>query len=264
MRRDPLDPRTLGKRRAIPWDALDVERLPPKKRAIVGDSWRARYVQEHLAVGAFAIVARELAEEGCDPVVLALVTRAASDEVRHADICRRLATAMLGEREVPARVRGAPRIPEHADASPSDRALFHVAEMSCLSETLTGVFFTEMAARTTDEAVHAAVESLLEDEIDHGRLGWAYVAERARAGTHGALSAALPAMLDRTVGPVLRAPATTKRDDVELESLGYLGREASVAVYRRALGGVIIPGFEEVGVDMSPAIAHARACHWLA
>jgi len=264
MPRDPLDFRALGERRPIPWDALDASHLDARQRAVVGMSWRSRYEQEHLAVGAFAIIARELAEEGCDPVVLALAARAAWDEVRHADICRRLAVALLGETDVPPRFRGTPRVPEHPDVTPSDRVLLHVVEMACLSETMTGVFFTEMAARTTDPAARVAVESLLEDEIDHGRLGWAYLAERARDGTHGVVVTALPAMLDRTVGSIL-APAkrTKKRDDAALESLGYLGSLASAAVYARALEGVIFPGFEATRVDLGPARAHALARGWV-
>ena len=265
MLRDPLDPRSLGKRRAIPWEAIDVSRLDGKGRAVVGASWRERRAQEHLAVSAFAIVARELAEVGCDPVVLALVTRAASDEVRHAEVCRRLAVALLGERAVPARVRGAPKIPLHEAATPEARALFHVVEMACLSETLTGVFFTEMVARTTDAGAKVAIEALLEDEIDHGRLGWAYLAERARAGSVGGLAEALPSMLVRTIDPVVRAAAkATREDDAALEALGYLGPRASAAVYLRALRGVILPGFEELGIELGPSMEHARASGWLA
>ena len=55
--------------------------------------------------------------------------------------------------------------------SPRDRVLLHVVEMCCMSETLTGVYFTEMLARTTDVVAREAIESLLEDEIDHGRVG---------------------------------------------------------------------------------------------
>jgi hypothetical protein len=128
---------------------------------------------------------------------------------------------------------------------------------------MTGVFFTEMSARTTDTAVHAAVESLLEDEIDHGRLGWAYLAERARDGTHGVVGAMLPAMLDRAVGSLFeRAACSTSADDRELEALGYLGLDVSAAIYARALRSVVFPGFEELGIDLGPALAHAKARGW--
>lgn len=252
-----------GARRDIAWERLDARALGPRGRAVVGASWRERMRQEHLAVGAFALLARELAEEGCSTVVLSLITRAASDEVRHAEICRRFAVALMGEREVPPRYRGLPRVPMHDGATRAERVLYHVVEMCCLSETLTGVYFTEMIARTTDPVAREAVESLLEDEVDHGRVGWAYLAERAREKRLGGLAKHLPAMLDRTFRPVLGAAARKgPADDVRLESCAYLGPRAGADVYRSALADVILPGFEEIGVDLGPARARIRERGW--
>jgi hypothetical protein len=242
-----------GARRALDWDALDVARLGAAGRRTVGATWRERQRQEHLAVGAFSLLARELAEVGCDAVVLSLVTRAACDEVRHAEICRRFAVALLGARQVPARFKGLPKVPMHAGATPEARALFHVVEMCCLSETITGVYFTEMLARTTDRVAREAIESLLEDEIDHGRVGWAYLAERARERSTEGLAEALPAMLTRTLRGVLGAKLPATDDDAKLEACGYLGSRAAAEVYGRAVRDVILPGFETLGVDLGPA-----------
>jgi len=242
-----------GARRVLDWDALDVARLGAAGRRTVGATWLERMRQEHLAVGAFSLLARELAEVGCDAVVLSLVTRAACDEVRHAEICRRFALALLGRREVPARFKGLPKVPMHAGATPEARALFHVVEMCCLSETITGVYFTEMLARTTDAVAREAIESLLEDEIDHGRVGWAYLAGRARERSTEGLAEALPAMLTRTLRGVLGAKAPVRDDDAKLETCGYLGAQAAVDVYGRAVRDVILPGFETLGVDVGPA-----------
>jgi hypothetical protein len=243
-----------GGRRQIPWDALDGRALGARGRETVGGSWLERMKQEHLAVGAFALLARELAEVGSGPAVLSLATRASADEVRHADVCGRFAGALLGEAAVPARLRGLPKVPMHEGASAADRVLYHVVEMCCLSETLTGVFFTEMLARTADPAVREVIESLLEDEIDHGRLGWAYLAERTAEKRTRGLPAALPAMLDRTFRHVLSPRAQRGGgEDSSLESMGYLGPRASAAIYRRALHQVILPGFETLGVDLGPA-----------
>jgi hypothetical protein len=250
-----------GARRTIAWDELDAGALGEPGRRTVGASWLERMKQEHLAVGAFALLARELAAEGCDAVVLSLVTRASCDEVRHAEICRRFAVRLLGAADVPASFRGLPKVPMHAGSTASDRALYHVVEMCCLSETLTGVYFTEMLARTTDPVAREVIESLLEDEIDHGRVGWAYLAARSRDGALGGLAAALPAMLTRTFAAVLRA--RVRSDDAPLESCAYLGPQAAAAVYRRALGDVILPGFEQLGVDLAPSRALVRERAWL-
>lgn len=252
-----------GARRSIAWEHLDTGALGDRGRATVGAAWRRRREQEHLAVGAFALLARELAEDGCDAVVLSLVTRASSDEVRHAEICRRFAMALLGEGNVPARVRGLPKVPMHDGATSAERVLLHMVEMCCLSETLTGVYLTEMVARTTDPVARETVESLLEDEIDHGRVGWAYVTERSRARRLDGIAEALPAMLDRTVGPVLTAAASARSiDDERLESCAYLSPRAAGAIYSRALRDVILPGFETLGIDLRPALTRIRERAW--
>lgn len=234
--------------RDIAWSDLDASALAPEKRAVVAATWKERARQEHLAVGAFALLARELALEGCDPVVLGLATKAAWDEVRHTEVCRRMATA-LGS-EMPAGYRGLPHVPAHADATPSTRVLLHVVEMCCLSETLTGVCFTEMHKRATHPVARAVMASLLEDELDHGRLGWAYLATRHREGTLEGLEAALPAMVERTVQRSL-LPRDGAADDPDMEAFGFLGNEAAAEAIRRAYDEVIVPGFETFGVTVT-------------
>jgi hypothetical protein len=244
---------SLEPRRSIPWESFDAGPLPSEARSVVGDTWRERMKQEHLAVGAFALLAQELAEDGCDPVVLSLVTRAANDEVRHTEVCRRMAVALLGEAEVPARLHGVPKVPQHPQSSREERVLLHVVEMCCLSETITGVYFTEMLGRATQPTARAALESLLEDEIDHGRVGWAYLSTRARDARLDGLAAALPALLERTVGRALRVADRSHEDDAAMESYGWLGRTTAMTTIRRALREVIVPGFETLGVDLSVA-----------
>jgi hypothetical protein len=129
-----------------------------------------------------------------------------------------------------------------------------MVEMCCLSETLTGVFFTEMHARATNPMARTVVESLLEDEIDHGRVGWAYLAARTQQSTLSGLASALPSMLDRTFGTAIRNLGRVTDDDA-MEAFGYVRDEACGEIFRRALRDVVIPGFEMLGVDLV-ALAH--------
>jgi hypothetical protein len=219
--------------------------------------------QEFLAVGAFATLIHELAEEGCDPVILQILTRAASDEVRHAAICRTMAERIM-DVEIPTRWKGVPRIPKHATASASTRALLHMVEMCCLSETFTGVFLTEMLSRMPEGSPRMAVESLLEDEIDHGRVGWAYLAARAQAKELDGLDEALPQMLERTVAGVMAyACKNPEPDDIAMEAVGYLGTSASASIYTRTLRDVVFPGLEQCEVDISRLKEQAVERAWI-
>jgi hypothetical protein len=246
-------PQTVPVRRAIAWDTLAESRaLAPAVRTVVGETWRERMRQEHLAVGAFALLTQEAAAVGCNPVVLELLARASADEVRHTEICRKMAVVLLGEAAVPRGWRGLPSVPRHPDKDPATRALLHVVEMCCLSETLTGVFFTEMRSRASHPAARAIVDSLLEDEIDHGKVGWAYLADRAQGQSARGVAEALPAMLERTFGHALAGLGRVQDDDAS-EAFGYIRDGARAAILRRALNDVVVPGFEAVGIDLSAA-----------
>jgi hypothetical protein len=245
-------------RRAIPWETLEEDvaegKISQQDRLRVGESWLHRMKQEHLAVGAFASLALELAREGCDPRVLELVTRASSDEVRHAEICRRYAACLLGGDAVAPRLRGLKPLPRQASTSPADETLLHVVEMCCLSETLTGVYFTEMLARTDHPTTRATVEALLEDEVDHGRVGWTYLAERARTGTARIVEQRLGEMIARSFGHFLKPaePRSTKTEAAQ-ERIGLLSANSVADLYQQAFSTIILPGFEELGFDVADA-----------
>ena len=38
-----------------------------------------------------------------------------------------------------------------------------------------------------------------------------------------------------------------------MEAFGYVGRTSCLAVFRRALSDVIVPGFETLGVELGPS-----------
>lgn len=243
-----------GARREIPWSELGVSMLSPEARAIVGRDWLSRMKSEHLAVSAFSTIACELAEVGCEPIVLEMITRAAVDEVRHTDVCKRLAEGFLGREAVPQRLKGVPKIPRHEHSSTTDRALLHVVEMCCFNETFTGIYLGEMLERTTDVAARAAIESLLEDEVDHGRVGWAHLSACCREGFGAAtVERALPTLMQRSVGPVIAAANQGHPRDARLEAHGWLSASDGATIYRQALADVVFPGLEAVGVDVGEA-----------
>jgi hypothetical protein len=233
--------------RDIAWDALDLEGLDATERARMGAEWAHRMKQEHLAVGAFAMITRELAEVGCEPTILALMAKASCDEVRHTEICRRFAVAALGAQAF-GRVRGVPKIPAHPDYSMSIRALLHAVEMCCLGETCTGVYLTAMHERATHPTARRALEALLEDEIDHGRVGWGLLAS-ADDASRSVVARELPAMAARMLGPIVGAHAPAERTGHALAAYGCIPHDEAVALYRDALTDILIPGFEAARVD---------------
>jgi hypothetical protein len=234
--------------------------MTPQQRELVGASWLVRREQEHLAVGAFAHLTAELAALGCQPAILELAARAVADEVRHAQLCRDAAIALLGADRVPPFLRGEHELPAYA-ADREQAMVLLATEMCCISETLTGAFFAEMLERARTAEALALVRALLTDEIDHGRIGWALLEDRRKRGMDLAfVGAALPGLLAHQCADVIETASTS--DDPALEAHGYLGPAACASVYRTALADVVLPGFDALGIDTSAARHHAAERGW--
>lgn len=137
--------------------------------------------------------------------------------------------------------------PDRASSDATPHELEDAAPADAASTDVTFPFETNAALL---DAARLVVESLLEDEIDHGRVGWAYLATRARSASLAGLANALPAMLDRTFGRALRGLGRVEDNDV-MEAFGYVRDGACKGISRRALRDVVIPGFETLGVDLS-------------
>ncbi len=258
---------SVGSQRPLRWESAPVDAiraLSAPKRGRIGAAWRWRMQQEHAAVGHFCSLAQDLVTTGAEAVVLALVTRAASDEVRHFAICRDYAALFL-DGALPERLATTtPRLP-WSELPVRERALLEMVETCCISETLTGLYFTEMHARTTDPFARTLVESLLEDEIHHGRMGWTHLTNACREGWGAAVvEPRLVQLLDRGVGEVLRLSAERReRDDPAMEALGWLGNDAGAEVYREGLRDILLPGFDEIGLSTTAARTSARERGWL-
>ena len=221
--------------------------LSAAQARVVGESWLWRMEQEHLAVSVFSRLAIKLALLGCQPVVLEMVTRAAADEVRHASLCGAVARRWLGDDAVPEFFVGAPLKTDWRAATAQQAVVLDVIETCCVSETLTGVFFTHMLAMTTEPVARATVKSLLADELDHGRVGWAYLNERHQRGDDFAfVDEYLPAIVDRQVADIL-SPSCCE-DDLTLQPYGYIGPHAAARIYRDGLRDVVIPGLQAVDI----------------
>jgi hypothetical protein len=248
----------------IDWEKLTRDASSAEVPPRVAESWNYRSKQEHLAAGGFSMLAHELADIGCDSRVMSLVTRAANDEVRHSELCARMWFALRGKTFIASRFQGTPNLPSYANEDPTTRAVLHAIEMCCLSETITSIAFTEMLSRTTHPVAHAVVQSLLTDEIDHGQVGWACVADHAARG-FAAVEPHLPSIFGRVLRAGLKpAEINDASDDVSYERWAYLAPVTIASIYRHALDEVVLPGFAHFGIDTTGAMAALRRESWFA
>jgi hypothetical protein len=241
-----VQPRAALTRRPLPEHDESIAALDAGDRAIAEEIWHGRAEAELRASGSFAYLAGELAAAGASAELVALAQRAVHDERRHARICWQVACAFAGRELPPPRVLTV-TVPRHEGASPVLRRVLHVVGMCCLNETSGNAFLELCRAGARGALVRAALHELACDEIDHARLGWAFVASPAvDDATRAELAAWLPELLAenlaswrrrlvRPISDALVAQGCPRANDVD----------AAIAA---AMTELIVPGFARLGI----------------
>lgn len=237
---DRVDPRPV---RVLPVDP-SIATLSDEERNIAATIWHGRAESELRAAGSFAIISKTLAASGTPPDLVALADRAVEDERRHASVCSRVAAAYALEL-LPA-LRTLPiQVPGHAGASPALRRLLHVVGQCCLNETTGSAFLEGARAGATAPLAAAALHQLLTDEIDHARIGWAFLAmvdEPMRV----AVASWVPALIEANLRAWRDRPRYAITD--RLVEHGCPRWEDVDAVVVAAIDDLVKPGFVHLGI----------------
>jgi hypothetical protein len=227
-------------------DALDAE-----LRERLGRQWASRATAELRVASVFTVVSRGLLESGADPVVLHIAARAVSDEVRHAELCKRLAERYLG-RSIPWPPPGPVPMPRLDKAPSSLRPTLHAVAMGCINETVASAWLEASLKDASSPLARAALRELIADDIHHARLGWAHLASSFVTNeTRRDLGAWLPRLLQAAALPWTRD--ARERIPEGVPAHGVPSQETTLSVLRSTLDAVILPGFESLGVPTRSA-----------
>jgi hypothetical protein len=174
--------------------------------------------------------------------------------------CGEIVAALVGV--APAIERGAFVYEPWPNVTREQSLAISLAETCCIGETISIAMFLRMLESVRDPAFRTVIEGLLADEVTHGRLGFLYLAELRAAGQAlDHVSAALLQIIDSQVSEIF-APVDFV-DDPALEAIGYLGPEATRAVYRKVLDQLILPGFEGLGIATAATREALRQRGWI-
>jgi hypothetical protein len=132
--------------------------------------------------------------------------------------------------------------------------LYEIVALSCITETLSTALLGELVTRAGDPVCKQAMHSVLRDEVNHSRLGWAFLAEERARGGRDCVGRHVPEMLAAALGPhfftFADAPDAQQK---ELAAIGSLERPERQRVVRETLETVVFPGLERFGIETSPA-----------
>lgn len=224
--------------------------LGSAERETLAAIWRQRAHSESAVGNVFAQVAGELRASGAPNELIDLAHRAEADEARHAAICEELAIA-YGHDGAPRPERRV-RLRDYDQPTMRLRTALHAIHVCCISETIATTFVEACMNACESPALRDIHRDHLGDEIQHARVGWAYVATLS-ADERAAVATELPMLLQ------LQLDAwTTRIGDLPKDGIaghGYPPQAALLDAVHGAIRELVIPGFDHVGVDST----HARA-----
>jgi hypothetical protein len=241
-----------------PTNAAQTAELDPSSRRLVAEIWAARAASEAQAGHVLTRVAADLRALGAPPSLAALADRSVDQEAAHAALCAEVASAY--DPAVP--IESRPRLPDlHPGEDPRTIRWRHVVGFCCISETFATSFLNDCRARTSAPLPRRALRALLADEIDHARLGWAFLACPAappRQEISGGLVSLLAAYRDHLRGRAARLPAR------DLAAHGCPHPDGMLPLFRLALRELVLPGFARAGVPVEAASSWVDApATWL-
>ncbi len=251
--------RPLGRltRRPLPTSDPSIDALTPPERRVLTQLWVARINSEHTAVGAFDYVAATLAELGAPRTLIELARRSVDDEQRHEEIARRMTRVYGGEgHAMPALEPFRARL--HPGASPELVATLHITSIGCLTETTGSALLEHSLEITTAPLARAAVREILTDEVDHARIGWAWLARCGRELRDG-VTQWLPTLIENHLATWL--PRRAYRPSAAVIAQGFPSSQQVREVVLGTLEQVILPGLEAQAMETAEA---RRTIHGLA
>jgi hypothetical protein len=224
-------------------DVVDALGQPERER--IGREWLRRAEVELTAATLSAQIARGLLLDGATRDVLELAARAVEDEVRHAYLCHAVAERYLARKADPPRSRPIDET-VFGDCPPEINRLLGVVLHSCISETMATVCLSDGLPQCVSPTAKAATQQLLQDDLNHARLGWAHLASPFVGNTAKRhIGLALPTLLRLGYG----SWHSEQRPPFDDPAHGVLGMTGFRSLTKTALTEVVLPGFDHVGVD---------------
>lgn len=235
--------------RALPSSDEEIASLSPTLRSTLGRIWWMQAATEARVAHSFEIVHRSLQKLGAQEPLVELAHRAIDDEHRHQRLCEELTSRYVGNACGPTAQLPMTH-PLHATAkSDEERAALFVVGQCALNETFASAYLTAAREECTSPLARAALRELLADEIDHARVGWAFLMSTSPAMRKSLSEWILPLTVCNLREWQEVASQSEGQSSRELAAHGVPRTEAIREALREAVSGVLIPGFAHVGLD---------------
>ena len=177
--------------------------------------------------------------------------QAVDDEARHIGLCDQVAKDYGWPGDPSPPTPHGPLGPE--EASFEDRLLYEMVAFCCVTETLNTSMLLAIHRRVVAPDIKAQVHAILKDEVNHSRVGWAYLQYRRDRGDGAQLTDWLPNMFHGAGIEEVYSPDSGGRDTEAMADYGESSLKMRTDIFEAAVRDVIFPGLERVGVDTRPS-----------
>ena len=212
----------------------------------VAETWNFRYEAELRASKRFKRLAMELRDTGAAQEVIRLAENAVEDEKRHAILCREIAEEYgfpFDNRHT--EVDAVPLAP--SNLGKKDALLFEIVAFCCITETVNTAMLVDTLTFATVERIRDAVRTILRDEVNHSKLGWAHLSHETALGHGTFFPSVLVSMFSQLgIDEILMRDGT--RDSPRLADHGELNDSRRIALFSSVLAEVVLPGLEASGI----------------
>jgi len=225
---------------------------------VIAQVWAVRHGVETGASLRFAALSQGMRAAGAPASLVELAAKASEDEVRHAAHCADILRSRQAEVPPPETrlLFFGPR-----DLGPEQRLAYEVVAQSCISETESMATLVTLLDAARDAHLKTVLQELARDEVQHARLGWAYLAWAKNRVDLSFLVPFLPTMVANATGDDLFQPGSPEADDPALLLGGVVPKRERRRIYLETLDSVVIPGFEEFRVETGPLRRWAEEKH---
>ena len=222
--------------------------LTKAERAQVAATWLDRARSEEVATLRFERLARELEQLGTHPTVLEYSKSAIEEERAHAILCHQVAQEYGADHIHHADPhQAAPLAPKAV--GPEDALLFELVAFCCLTESLNAALLLEITQQAKAGDIRQAAQTILKDEVQHSRMGWAHLNWARSHGLGDFLEAALPYMLNQTGAEELSLTSGHLLESPALVAHGELPYAKRKELFDQVIHQIFFPGLEHMNID---------------
>jgi hypothetical protein len=226
-----------------------IARLPESSRRHAAATHSRRAALELQGAAAFTAVTQALLELRAPTAIIDLSARAVPEELRHSEIYMTLARA-YSDAPLQAARASSIDIPKYPAAGADGERLLRVVGMCCVNETMACSFLKLCFAGAKAPTARKAIQEILEDEIRHARVGWAYLGSSD-------VGPAERRLISSWLTPILRSQWSHWQDHIatlpaiDLIEHGCPSPEAIERASRASIDALVLPGLARAGVDVA-------------